>query len=140
MATRYTLAQGGDPKSTLVVDVCDKIDASALAGLKRFMYEEGCANGLIFDENECVLLRDTFTEMSPASVLEERRIPTHALLTTLGKADVGPLAARVGRWLRLLTTSWQAAVPADSPDAQELIYDVVPAAAGATIHAWVAAA
>jgi hypothetical protein len=29
--------------------VCDKIDDQALEELKRFVYEYGCANGLLFD-------------------------------------------------------------------------------------------
>ena len=140
MAMRYTLTQGVDPKSTLVADVCDRIDNQALEGLKRFMNEYGCANGLLFDEDVCILLRDTFSDMSPASIREERRIPTRMLLATLGSSNADPLAVRVGRWLQLLATSWQAAVPTDSEDAQELIYDVVPAATGAAIHPWSAAA
>jgi hypothetical protein len=140
MATRYTLSQGIDPKSTLVADICDRVDDRAIEGLKRFMYEYGCANGLLFDEDVCVLLRDTFSDMSPASIREERRIPTQVLLATLGSSNAGPLAVRVGRWLQLLATSWSAAVPTDSEDAQELIYDVVPAARGAAIHPWSAAA
>jgi hypothetical protein len=140
MATRYTLTQGIDPKSTLVADVCDRIDDRAIEGLKRFMHGYGCANGLLFDEEVCILLRDTFSEMSAASIQEERRIPTRVLLATLGASKVGPLAVRVGRWLHLLASSWQTAVPTDSTDAQELIYDVVPAATGAAIHPWSAAA
>lgn len=140
MPTRYTLTQGIDPKSTLVADVSDRVDAGALEGLKRFMYEYGCANGLLFDEDVCVLMRDTFSDMSPASICEERRIPTRVLLSTLGSNNAGPLAVRVGRWLQLLASSWQVAVPTDSPDAQELIYNVVPAATGAAIHPWSAAA
>lgn len=137
---RYTLTQGIDPKSTLVVDVCGEINDRAIEGLKRFMHGYGCANGLLFDERVCVLLRDTFSDMSVASIQEERRIPTQVLLGTLGSSDAGPLAVRVGRWLQLLASSWQTAVPTDSSDAQELICDVVPAAAGAAIHPWSAAA
>ncbi len=140
MAMRYTLTQSVDPKSTLVADVCDRIDEPSLQALKRFMYEYGCANGLLFDHDECVLLRDTFSDMSAASIREERRIPTRVLLATLGLSNAGPLSVRVGRWLHLLATSWQTAVPTDSEDAKELIYDVVPAAAGAAIHPWSEAA
>lgn len=134
MATRYRLTQGVDLALTLVADVCEKIDAKALEGLKRFMYEDGCASGLLFDEEVCVLLRDTFRDASVGSILEERRIPTSVLLATLGAGNAGPLVDRVGLWLKTLATSWRAAVPADSPDAQELIDDVVPAAVGAAIH------
>lgn len=140
MATRYTLTQGIDPRSTLVADVCDRIDEAAIESLKRFMYEYGCANGLLFDEDVCLLMRDTFSDMSPASIREERRIPARLLLATLGSSNAGPLAVRVDRWLQLLASSWPAAVPTDSEDAKELIYDVVPAATGAAIHPWSAAA
>jgi hypothetical protein len=137
---RYTLTQGIDPRSTLVVDVCDRIDDQAIAGLKRFMHGYGCANGLLFDEDVCVVLRDTFSDISPTSIREERRIPTRLLLAMLGPGSAGSLAVRVGRWLEVLSKSWQAAVPRDSEEAQELLYDVVSAAAGATIHPWSAAA
>lgn len=140
MAMRYTLTQGIDPKSTLVADVCERIDAHAIEGLKQFMYGYGCPNGLLFDEETCIVLRDTFSDMSPASIREERRIPTRVLLATLGSSNAGPLALRIGSWLQLLATSWPVAVPTDSEDAQELVYDVVPAAAGAAIHPWSAAA
>jgi hypothetical protein len=140
MAMRYTLTQGIDPQSTLVADVCDRIDDLAIDRLKVFMFGYGCANGLLFDEDVCIVLRDAFTDMSPASIREERRIPTRVLLTTLGSSNAGPLSVRVERWLQLLAGSWQAAVPSDSDDAQELLYDVVSAATGAAIHPWYTAA
>lgn len=104
------------------------------------MYENRCASGLLFDEKECVVLRDSFNEMSVASILEEVRIPTGALLSTLGAHNAGSLDVRVGRWLELLAHSWHAAIPLDNERAQELVYDVVPAASGATVHPWNAAA
>jgi hypothetical protein len=140
MALRYTLTQGIDPRSTLVADVCDRIDDQAVDALKRFMHDHGCANGLLFDEDVCILLRDEFTELSPASIVEERRIPTRVLLGTLGRHNVGSLYVRVGHWLELLSKYWQDAVPKDSDDAQELLDDVVSAADGAKIHPWSAAA
>jgi hypothetical protein len=140
MTTRYTLTQGIDPRSTLVADVCDRIDDQAIDALKQFMHGHGCANGLLFDEDVCILLRDRFTELSPASIVEERRIPTNVLLSTLGCENVGSLYVRVGRWLELLSRYWKDAVPKDSEDAQELLYDVVSAADGAKIHPWSAAA
>jgi hypothetical protein len=140
MTMRYTLTQGLDPRSTLVVDTCDRIDDQAIEALKRFMHGYGCANGLLFDENECVVLRDAFTDLSQASIREERRIPTLTLLATLGPSGARSLDVRVGRWLELLSTSWQDAIPKDSDDAQELLYDVASAAGGATIHPWSAAA
>lgn len=139
MATRFTLTQGDDPRSTLVVDVCDRMDDEAIAHLRRFMLGYGCASGLIFDATTCVLLRDTFSEMSEASIKVDCRIPTPALLATLGAQNVGPLDVRVGRWLELLVASWQAAIPTEPVEVQELLYDVVPAATGANIHRWLAA-
>src|SRR5580698_1579548 len=70
MKMRYTFTKGIDPRSTLVVDVCDRVDDQAVLAVKDFMYGYGCANGLLFDEEVCVLLRDHFTELSPASVVE----------------------------------------------------------------------
>jgi hypothetical protein len=140
MAIRYTLSQGGDPKSTLVVDVCAKVDDHAINAAKKCMYEYGCASGLIFDDSECVLLRDTFTDMSPESISEEKRLSTPLLMAQLGAQNVGSLDIRVFQWLQLLSASWLAAIPRDSKDAQELMYDVVPAATGAKIHPWSEAA
>lgn len=137
---RYTLSQGDDPRSTLVVDTCVRIDEQALAELRRFMFEYSCSSGLLFDDSECVVLRDVFDDMSAASVHEDARIPTQDLLATLGPHNVGSLDVRVGQWLRLLTASWRSAVPTEPASAQELVYDVAPAASGATIHAWAVAA
>lgn len=139
MATRFTLTQGNDPRSTLVVDVCDRIDDEAIGRLRRFMIGYGCSSGLLLDETTCVLFRDTFSEMSEASIEEDCRIPTSALLGTLGAQNTGPLDVRVGRWLELLVASWQAAIPMQPTEAQDLLYDVVPAATGAHIHRWLAA-
>lgn len=139
MTTRFTLTRGEDPRSTLVVDVCDRINDEAIATVRHFMFGYGCASGLVFDETTCVLLRDTFSEMGESSIQEDRRIPTPALLATLGADNVGPLDVRVGRWLELLAASWQAAVPKDPAEAQDLLYDVVSAATGAAIHRWLAA-
>lgn len=139
MTTRFTLTRGDDPRSTLVVDVCDRIDDEAIARLRQFMFRYGCSSGLLFDEATCVLYRDTFSDMSEKSIEEESRIPTSALLGTLGTGNTGPLDLRVNRWLALLTASWPAAVPTDPAEAQNLLYDVVPAATGASIHQWLAA-
>jgi hypothetical protein len=42
MAMRYTLTQGIDPRSTLVVDTCARIDDQAIEALRRFMHGYGC--------------------------------------------------------------------------------------------------
>jgi len=138
MSTRFTLTQGNDPRSTLVVDVCDRIDDQAIARLRQFMFTYGCSTGLLFDATTCILYRDTFSDLSEGSIEEESRIPTAALLETLGTGNAGPLDQRVRRWLELLGASWSTAVPANPAEAQDLLYDVVPAATGASIHQWVA--
>lgn len=137
---RYTLSQPGDPRTTLVVDTVASVEPQAIEALKTFMFESGCTSGLLFDETVCVLLRDRLEDLSVSSVHEEVRIPTAALLGTLGARNQGSLDLRVGRWLELLSSTWRAAVPVDSVPAQELIYDVVSAATGALVHPWSAAA
>jgi hypothetical protein len=67
----------------------------------------------------------------------------HRRGATLDRENVGSLYVRVGRWIELLSRHWKDAVPKDSEDAQELLYDVVSAtvrADGAKIHPWSAAA
>lgn len=137
---RFTLSRHVDPRPTLVVDVYETMEESAILKLKTFMYEYGCASGLIFDADQCLLFRDTFSEASTAAIQEEDCISAPALLATVGTRPGDTTASRVARWLQLLASSWPAAIPPDLNAAQSLLYDVVPAAAESTIHPWGAAA
>jgi len=51
--------------------------------------------------------------------------------------NVGPgsLDERVGRWLEMLSTRWDSALPLESKVAAPFITDIVPAASGSTLHA-----
>lgn len=137
---RYTFTQGQDPRSTLVVDTCDQIDEPTIKQLKQFLYENGCANGILFDLERSVILRDTFTDMSAESFEAKEGPSTEELLATLGIHNIGSLGHRVATWLSLLSSRWDSAIPKDSKLAAELLYDIVPAAAGANMHVWATAA
>jgi hypothetical protein len=137
---RYTFTQGQDPRSTLVVDTCETIDDATISRFKHFLHEDGCANGLLFDRQRSVILRDTFTALSAESFEAKEGPSTDELLATLGIHDNGSLDHRVATWLRLLSDRWEWAIPKDSKPAAELLYDIVPATAGATMHMWASAA
>lgn len=147
---RFTISQGIDPRSTMIVETMDGLsdkvgDAdgqrlrAAIEGIRAFMADSRCPIGLIFTEDECVVLRDTYSSMDPVESIKNSHIATAELLEVLGPPR-GPLSHRVERWLELLTRYWPDAVPTSSGAAEQLIYAMVPAVAEGTVHPWASAA
>jgi hypothetical protein len=75
----FVVTHAPDPKAALVVETVPRIDEATIAELKRRMFSSGCPNGLLFDDSECVIVRDTYTSMDVASLVEEKRVPTDRL-------------------------------------------------------------
>lgn len=127
---RYLLTPPGDTRPSLIVELCPKIDDNVLQEARDVMFGRGCANGLVLDENECVILRDSFMSMDASSIeVEPSRLNTRLLL---GETE-GPLEQRLERWMNALATNWHEAVPRE-PWAAPLIMDVVPAASGSLVR------
>lgn len=130
---RFLLTHPWETRPSLVVDTCPAIDTDAISRLRTVLHGLGCPNGLLFDDEQCIILRDSYSSMEPDSiVVEPERLPTGAVL-----ASVPPdsLDERVARWLEVLTARWDVAMPLEPAIASPFIADIVPAASGSLLHA-----
>lgn len=129
---RFFVVPEGGSRPSLVVDVVDSsLDAAEQGRFKETLFGLGCPNGLLFDADDCVLFRDTFSSLVADSIVVETALKTEVVLA---RAGAGELGARVARWLALLTERWSEALPEAPADAAPLIADVVPAASGSLVH------
>lgn len=122
-----------DPRPALVVETTERIDADTVECLKQRMFGLGCPNGLLFDAEDCVLVRDTYTSLDPDSIKEDGRVPTERLLSRIHALD-RPLDERVLDWLNSMASSWNNALPSEGDVASPLITDIVPAVSGSSIR------
>jgi hypothetical protein len=97
------------------------------------MLGAGCPNGLLFDSNECVILRDTYSSLEVGSLEEDGRVPTDQLLARL-PARGRALEQRVFEWLRAMAASWNSTLPLDGAVAAPFITDIVPAVSGSHVR------
>jgi len=133
---RYLLSHPSESRPSLVVDTCEQIEAADIDRLRRELFGLGCPNGILFDPQRCVILRDTFASMSEESIqVEHADLSTDVVLAPLGAGNVGSLDARVGRWLELLSAQWDSALPDEPTVAAPFIADIVPAASGSIVRA-----
>ncbi len=117
------------------METCDHIDEMTIAELRSQLHGMGCSSGILFDPNECVILRDTFASMNEESIeVEGKRLRTDEVLSRVGETQ-GSLDERVERWLGILSTNWDRALPNEPRVAAPFIADVVPAASGSLVHA-----
>jgi hypothetical protein len=131
---RFLLLPEGGSRPSLIVETRDVIDVAAIASFRALLYGMGCANGILFDQNECVILRDTFASMNEDSItVEGDRLRTAEVLARVGAS--GALDQRVSRWLGVLSTHWDQALPDEPRVAAPFIADIVPAASGSLVHA-----
>ena len=108
---RFVLTPPSKTRPSMVVYTCDGINDVEIRRLRDDMFGVGCANGLLFDRERCVIFRDTFSSMTPESIaIEGDSASTQAVLANAG---AGPLDARVGRWLEMLSSNWNTALPFD---------------------------
>lgn len=122
-----------DPRPALVVETTERIDANAVEQLKDRMFGLGCPNGLLFDTDECVIVRDTYTSLDANSLQEDGRVPTEHLLSRI-RASGRSIDERVLDWLRSMASSWNTALPLEGDVAAPFIADIVPAVSGSNIR------
>lgn len=122
-----------DPRPALVVETTTRIDEPAIDRLKQRMLGFGCPNGLLFDPNECLILRDTYSSLDADSLAEDGRIATDRLLVRVPGRG-GSLEQRVLNWLQSMAASWNTALPLDGETAAPFITDVVPALSGSHLR------
>src|SRR5664280_1784893 len=127
---RFLLVPPNNTRPSLIVETHEQVTELEEQRLSADMYKISCANGILFDNTNCVVLRDALDDMGPQSVRVDLRLQTSAVLSLVRGSS---LNERVQTWLSLLSVSWNHAIPTDEAVAS-LIYDVVPAAAGTSIH------
>ncbi len=67
----FILTHPHESRPSLVVHICSELAEAAINGLRLHMFELGCPNGLVFDPEYCVILRDQFLSMAPESIQPE---------------------------------------------------------------------
>lgn len=129
---RFLVTHPPDPRPALVAETVGRVDDAAIARLKDTLHRLGCPNGLVFDEDVCVILRDTYASMEASSLVEDGRVPTVGVLARVAKGRT--LEQRVHDWLRSMAASWNDALPSEQNVAAPFIADVVPAVSGSSIR------
>ncbi len=122
-----------DPRPALVVETTARIDAGVIDRLKQRMLGLGCPNGLLFDPDECLILRDTYSSLEVDSLEEDGRVATNRLLARV-RAPGRTIDQRVLDWLQSMAASWNTALPLDGDVAAPFITDIVPAVSGSYIR------
>ncbi len=131
---RFLLTPEGGSRPSVVVETHDRVESAAVAAFRKVLYGIGCPNGILFDQQRCVILRDSFASMNEDSIVEDSgALATDEVLARVGRA--GTLDERVARWLGILSTSWDHALPEEPAVAAPFITDIVPAASGSLVHA-----
>lgn len=129
----FLVSHPPDPRPALVVETTAAIDAAAIGRLKQRMLGLGCPNGLLFDANECVIVRDTYSSLEADSLEEDGRVSTDLLLAQVRRPG-RTLDQRVLDWLRSMSASWNTALPIDGAVAAPFITDIVPAVSGSQVR------
>ena len=122
-----------DPRPALVVETTARIDAGVIERLKQRLLGLGCPNGLLFDANECLIVRDTYSSLEVDSLQVDGRVPTDRLLARV-RAPGRTIDQRVLDWLHSMAASWNTALPIDGDVAAPFIADIVPAVSGSNIR------
>lgn len=130
----FLITHPPDPRPALVVQTTARIDEDAIGQLKQRMFGLGCPNGLLFDDDECLILRDTYTSLDVDSLEEESRVPTDRLLARVRSAPGRTIDQRVLDWLESMAESWNSTLPLDGAVAAHFITDIVPAISGSHIR------
>jgi hypothetical protein len=129
---RFLVTHPPDPRPALVVETVSLVDEETLASFKELLLRLGCPNGLVFDQNDCVIVRDTYATLDVASLEEDARVATDRLLARV--ANGRGLEQRVLDWLRSMAASWNEALPIEQDVAAPFITDIVPAVSGSSIR------
>ena len=129
---RFLVTHPPDPRPALVVETVSRVDAAVIADFKEALLRLGCPNGPVFDQKDCVVLRDTYSSLDAASLAEDGRVATERLLSRVvnGRA----LDERVFDWLHSMAASWNDTLPTEQDVAAPFITDIVPAVSGSSIR------
>ncbi len=92
----------------------------------------GCPNGLLFDNQTCVILRDGYTSLDVGSFIKDGEVSTHDLLARV--ATNRPFDLRVLDWLQSMASSWNTALPTEGKFTELFTTDIVPAISGSLVH------
>lgn len=130
---RFLVTHPPDPRPALVVQTVEKVDDPSLAAFKHLLLRMGCPNGLIFDADRCVIVRDSYSSLDASSLKEDGSVATDRLLVRVRNGR--RLPDRVFDWLRSMAASWDAALPDEPEVAAPFITDIVPAVSGSSIQA-----
>jgi hypothetical protein len=117
-----------------VVETTVRIDEDAIEQLKQRMLGFGCPNGLLFDDDECLVLRDTYSSLEVDSLEVESRVPTDRLLARVRGGSGRTIDQRVLDWLQSMAASWDSTLPLDGEVAASFITDIVPAISGSHVR------
>ena len=129
---RFLVTHPPDPRPAVVVETVSRVDPAAIANLKEALLRLGCPNGLVFDADVCVILRDTYSSLEVESLAEDGRVATDRVLARV--ANGRTLDQRVSDWLRSMASSWSNALPAEQDVAAPFLTDIVPAVSGSSIR------
>ncbi len=122
----YLVQHPHETRLSLIVLVVD--DAFArVDDLRARMYGSGCSHGMVIDERDAIVLRDTFIDADASSIKVDFRLDTGALI-----GDGNDLDTRVRRWLQRMSANWHAVLE-NLEGREKLLYDIVPALSGAEI-------
>lgn len=132
----FTLSYPPDPAPSLIVQTCERADERTIKDFMRLLYGQRCAHGLLFDQEHCRIIRDTFTSLDTSSFEVEQVLSTTDVLSKLDRPG-GPKPQRLDRrievWLEVLVLRWEDAIP-DEPEIARYFYqDIVPASAQAIV-------
>lgn len=91
---------------------------------------------MLFDARTCYILRDSYTSINVDSIQVEGTVPTVDVLRKMNRPGMPKptnIERRIERWVELLTTNWEEAIP-DEPDISHyFLTNIVSAAAQASV-------
>src|SRR5262249_27958849 len=129
----FLVTHAPDPRPALVVETTPRIGADVIERLKQRLLGLGCPNGLLFDADECVILRNTYISLEADSFEEDGPVPTERLLAGVSLPG-RTLDQRVLDWLHSMAASWSTTLPVGSDVAVPFIMNVVPAVSGSLVR------
>ena len=128
---RYEAKIEGEYRPQLIVEVVKgKVRPSQIDALKKELFDNRCANGMILDKDKCYVLHDEYSSMDVSSI-KVRSFNTDQLLEKV--AVSGSLELRVLQLLQGLSRNWNQYLPTNQ-DVADLVYDVVPAVSGSLVE------
>jgi len=119
------------PEVRLVVEVKRSLSDTrgldmAIRQVARYMWGANCHYGLVFTPATTYVLRDDFMTQGPESIRVSNTVPTEKLLSRLGtrvteSSSEQGFELAVRKWLELLATSYESALP-DDPEVTKAFF------------------